>query len=115
MKNEAKLARDLLRARKNGFPSPWISIVGKKVHFIRYAAIAFIVIMLSTNWSDVEFRGVFLFFTGIFLGGIIKEMAFYKKIGDHWPFTEKVTDWALVARLAGEENEIAGQESTSQK
>jgi len=105
MEREKKLALDLLRIRRDGFPSPLVSILGKrKVHLLRYAVIGGLIFMLTANWNDNELRGFLLLGLGIVIGGTMKEMAFLKKIGDTWPFTEKVTDWTTVSKLAGEQD-----------
>lgn len=101
-----KLARDLLRVRREGFPSPLVSLFGKKkVHLLRYVLFGGLAFMLWDAWDDLEVRGILLLAAGVVVGGILKEMAFLKKIGDNWPFTETVTDWSIVSRLAGEQEE----------
>ena len=108
MEKEKKLALELLRVRRDGFPSPLVSIFGKKkVHLLRYAVFGGLAYMLWSAWADVELRGFLFLAVGIMIGGILKEMAFFKKIGDAWPFTEKVTDWSIVSNLAGEQEEEA--------
>ena len=103
MEKEKKLAQDLLKVRREGFPSPLISILGKKkVHLLRYAVIGGLIFMLWTNWGDAILRGFLLFGLGIVAGGILNEMGFLKRIGSNWSFTDKVTNWSLVSQLAGE-------------
>ena len=105
MEKEKRLAQHLLRLRREGYPSPFVSIVGFKiVHLIRYAGLGLLTYLLVTGWSDVETRGYLLLILGFVLGAIIKEMAFYQKIGSNWWFSEKITNWKIVAQLAGEED-----------
>ena len=101
MESEKTLANKLLKIKESGYPSPWISLFGKKrIHFVRYLALGFLAYVLITFWSDIFMRSVFLCFGGFFLGGITKEMVFMKKVKDNWPFTVKVTNWSIVADLA---------------
>ena len=103
MEKDKKLAQDLLRLRREGFPSPLVSILGKKkVHILRYAVIGGFIFMLWTDWGDVGLRGFLLFGLGLVVGGILNEMGFLKRIGSNWTFTEKVTNWNIVSQLAGE-------------
>ena len=102
MENEKKLATQLLKIKESGYPSPWIALFGKKkIHFIRYLAVGFLVYILVTAWNDIFMRSIFLCFLGFLLGGITKEIVFMNKIKDSWPFTVKVTNWNIVANLAG--------------
>lgn len=106
MEKEKRLAQHLLRLRREGYPSPFVSIVGFKiVHLIRYAVLGLLAYLLMTGWSDVEMRGYLLLILGFVLGAIIKEMAFYQKIGSNWWFSHKITNWKVVAQLAGEEGD----------
>jgi hypothetical protein len=106
MEKEKRLAQHLLRLRREGYPSPFVSIIGFKfVHLIRYAGLGLLTYLLMTGWSDVETRGYLLLILGFVLGAIIKEMAFYQKIGSNWPFSQKITNWKIVAQLAGEEGD----------
>jgi hypothetical protein len=112
MEKEKRLAQHLLRLRREGYPSPFVSIVGFKiVHLIRYAGLGLLTYLLMTGWSDVETRGYLLLILGFVLGAIIKEMAFYQKIGSNWWFSEKITNWKVVAELAGEEG-VTGADTT---
>lgn len=106
MEKEKRLAQNLLRLRREGYPSPFVSIVGFKiVHLIRYAVLGLLAYLLMTGWSEVEMRGYLLLILGFVLGAIIKEMAFYQKIGSNWWFSQKITNWKVVAQLAGEEGD----------
>lgn len=105
MEKEKRLAQHLLRMRREGYPSPFVSIIGFKiVHLIRYAGLGLLTYLLVAGWSDVETRGYLLLILGFVLGAITKEMAFYQKIGSNWWFSEKITNWKVVAQLAGEED-----------
>lgn len=111
MNKEIQMAEELLRMRRDGFPSPLISVFGKKrVHLLRYAVIVCFSYMLWTNWHDLELRGFLLLGVGIVAGGNLKEMAFLKKIGNNWSFTERVTNWPIVTELAGKKGEVANPE-----
>jgi hypothetical protein len=56
------------------------------------------------TWSDIDLRGLLFLVIGIVIGVVIKEMALITEIGANWSFTEKVTDWAIVSQLAGEQD-----------
>ncbi|MGC6424837.1 MAG: hypothetical protein ACON4O_07620 [Lentimonas sp.] len=106
MQTEQKLAKDLLKLRQDGFPSPLISLIGKKrIHILRYIIFASFAYLLWATWSDIELRSFLLLGAGIVIGALIKEMTFYKKIGNNWFFTEKITDWKIVSEIADKPEE----------
>ena len=112
MKTDKQLAQALLKVKENGYPSPLISIVGKRpVHLLRYAVLGLFTYFLATQWEDVEMRSMILLGLGVLIGGIITEMKFYKMIGDSWPFTKRVTDWNIVASLAEQPEQSQEEQS----
>ena len=103
---ERKLAISLLRAKEKGYPSPIVSLIGAtRLHLFRYIVMSLLGLYLYMNWQDANERGILLCLAGFIAGGIIKEMAFIKKVKDGWPFTKKVTNWDAVAELAKPDSE----------
>ncbi|MEM9081190.1 MAG: hypothetical protein AAGC74_10915 [Verrucomicrobiota bacterium] len=106
MKSDEHLAKSLLKIREDGFPPPWSSITGKsRVHLLRYLVVATYTWFLIKFWNDLELRAIMLFGFGFLLGAFITEIKFLWRIGSAWKFTEKITDWPLVAQIANHREE----------
>ena len=103
MKEEKKLAQVILRTRRKGFPSVFVYIVGKKdLRVLLYLAV--VGLIFTIIWSDINLKSLLFLVLGIIIGVIVKEIAIFTQIRANWSFTEKVTDWAIVSELAGQED-----------
>ena len=109
MKNEKQLARHMLVHRECGYSLLYIL----RRSIWRYALligawVALLVAFLHAEdpWQELFFMWGF----GMLGGAILRDCAWFRRIRKSWPFTEKITDWEKVKRIA-EADESANQPS----
>ena len=106
---EKKIARELIRIRDEGFPSPLTSLIGtKRVHWLRYLVVGFAAWALWDSWSDTALRSVLLGALGVFFGAILKEIVMINKSGENWTFMKTIIDWGKVSAIAQVNSEQVG-------
>ena len=97
---EKNIARVYLGHRENGFS------IGASVRrsIRRYMIMPLVFVVLLILYSSVEeprLKGWLVFALGLALGGFVRDFGWLLRIKQTWPFTEKVTDWQKVERMAG--------------
>ena len=98
--NDKKYAIQLLIYKENGFSTKTVFEKSRK----RYLLLSFAIVIffiIGVHFKDyISFLGA-----GLFLGMLLRDGVWIKAIGKSWPFTEKVTDWEKVKKIAESEEE----------
>jgi hypothetical protein len=91
----------MLNTREHGF-SPGSYIKG---HARRYLILILIFGLLLSVLAYIKQWPAFTFAVGMLLGSLLRDVAWVRQSSRAWPFTEKVTDWDIVQKLAQESAE----------
>ena len=98
--NEQELAEHMLDTRREG-PSVKRSLKKGLYTYAYHALLAIGFIILAKSSSPGDGNQVFFAIAGgIFIGTILRDIGWYKKIKTAWPFNEKITDWQTVEEIA---------------
>ena len=101
MKTDTQLAKSLIKIRETGYPNPLKAMFGmNKLQMIRPLAAILLLFLAITN-ADHPFLGkltiaMFSFSIGI----LLSEFKMIIRIAKSWPFSEKITNWELVEKIA---------------
>jgi hypothetical protein len=92
------LARRLLQVRQQGYSFGLFY----RFNLRRYLLMIAIFGTLMTNLALAEAWRTFCTMLGLFVGTVVRDVAWMVTIRKSWPFTERITDWNKVQRLANE-------------
>jgi len=98
-KTEQQLAKHMLTHRADGYS---LLYVLRKSAW-RYVLSVILVLILLTALAgthDSILKFAFLLGAGMLLGAMVRDVGWLRRIKTNWPFSEKVTDWEKVERIA---------------
>ena len=93
---DKKLAERLLHAKREGYTFRYFMRLNAKAWWIRGAALAY----LGLSAFVIDFHPVLVLTSGILLGSLLRDIAWFRGIRLTWPFSVRVTDWRLVEEIA---------------
>jgi hypothetical protein len=94
--SEPLLARRLLEARRAGFGAGFYLRANAR----RYALLLAVGLLAAALLIYMRINLALVFVLGLLLGGFLRDLGWFRVIRLTAPFTEKVTNWALVKELA---------------
>lgn len=101
--NESLLARRLLETRERGY--------GFRLFYRRvwrwYLLLALVFGFALTMAALAELEPLFGGFVGAFCGVLLRDAGWVRAIRKSWPFSETVTDWEKVRRIAAGTEAVA--------
>jgi len=102
---EQELAHHLLKHRDAGYSIGYVLLRSKVRYGIHIALIiGFAVVFLVA--ADLWLKGLSLWAIGMYLGALLRDIGWLRRIKMSWPFTQKITDWQKVQDIAeGRESE----------
>ena len=98
---DSKLAKQILKIRKIGY-NPWLIGVFSRRQMIRIIVLLIFGVTYFGSSPSPSTVTALALAGGILIGAMINEIVFVFRISRTWSFTEKVTDWNLVEKLAGQ-------------
>ncbi|MEJ6579230.1 MAG: hypothetical protein QNL33_14285 [Akkermansiaceae bacterium] len=98
MNSERKLANHLLKFRHKS-PNPWASLKPTtRFTALNYLCVIYLVAMILWGPSPEYDRWLFLA-SGLVLGSFMRNLKIIAMQARFWPFTQKVTNWDMVADI----------------
>jgi hypothetical protein len=96
---EQEIARHFLKHRESGYSIAYV-LRRSRLRYAFHVAVllAFIVIFHTTD--DLWLKGFSLWAIGMFLGALVRDFGWLRRIKRTWPFTQKITDWQKVEDIA---------------
>ena len=99
--NEKNKAKRLLEHKEYGF-SYKLAYKGMRNRYVLYISSIVILFYFTTKTKDNAFLFVLI---GLFIGTFLRDYSWLKAMKISWPFTEKITDWDKVKKIAKDEAE----------
>lgn len=94
--NDQLSAKRMLETRERGFSFSHLIRRNAKRYLLRFA----VMILVLAVFANLKLWVVFYVFLGVLIGALLRDIGWFRVIGRSWPFSEKVTDWEKVQRLA---------------
>jgi len=96
---EQQIARHFLKHREAGYSIAYVLRQSKLRYGIHIAMlVGFSVVFHSTD--DLWLKGFSLWVIGMYLGALLRDVGWLRRIKRSWPFTQKITDWQKVEDIA---------------
>ncbi len=104
---EQELARHLIKHRDAGYSIAYVVRRSRVRYGIHIAVLVGFVVLFYTT-EDLWLKGFSLWAVGMFLGALVRDVGWLRRIKRNWPFTQKITDRQKVEDIA------EGKESANQ-
>ena len=105
--NEIEHAQALLKIKNKGYPNPKVVLFGKtKLHILRWLILGVFLLFVINSGEDIGMNRFTSIGLGFLIGSFVKEFLFMKKIGELWPYTDRITNWKLVKEIAESESSV---------
>ena len=96
---EQELARHFLKHRDAGYSITYVLRRSKVRYGIHIAVVVGFIVVLQTT-DDLWLKGFSLWAIGMYLGALLRDFGWLRRIKKSWPFTQKITDWQKVEAIA---------------
>lgn len=99
MNSERELAHQLLKFRHKR-PNPWASLKpNNRFTALNYLFVSYLIVMILWGTFPEYERWLFLAL-GLLVGSFLRNLKIIAMQARFWPFTQKVTNWEIVAEIA---------------
>jgi hypothetical protein len=98
---EQQLAQHMLAHRSKGYSLAYVL----RKSAVRYAIHVGLVVLLAIWFcytDELWYKGLCLWGIGMFLGAVLRDFGWLRRIKRQWPFTEKIINWKTVEDMAEE-------------
>ncbi len=96
---EQALARHFLKHRETGYSITYVLRRSKLRYGFHVAVLVAFTAVFNTT-DDLWLKGFSLWAIGMFLGALVRDFGWLRRIKKSWPFTQKITDWQRVEVIA---------------
>jgi hypothetical protein len=90
----------MLETRDRGYSFPLFIRRGAKRYLLLFALFGFALLAFGV----LQYWMTFNLMLGMFVGCLLRDIGWFRAIGKTWPFSQKVTDWNEVQRIADARN-----------
>lgn len=96
---EQELARHFLKHRDTGYSIAYVLRRSKVRYGIHIAVLVGFLLVFHTT-DDLWLKGFSLWAVGMYLGAVLCDFGWLRRVKKSWPFTLKITDWEKVEAIA---------------
>ncbi len=96
---EQTMARHMLAHRDKGYSVFYVLRLSAWRYALLVGLLLLSVVALRST-DDYTVKGFCLWASGMFLGALCRDIAWFRRIKRSWPFTQKITDWQKVEEIA---------------
>ncbi len=90
----------MLETRDRGYSFPLFIRRSAKRYLLLFALFGFVLLAFGV----LQYWMTFYLMLGMLVGSLLRDIGWFRAIGKTWPFSQKVTDWNEVQRLADARN-----------
>jgi len=96
---DQQMAQHFLKHREADYSIAYVLRRSKLRYGFHVAVLAAFIVVFNTT-DDLWLKGFALWAIGMFLGALVRDLGWLRRIKKSWPFTQKITDWKKVEELA---------------